>query len=117
MQCICKRKIKIYKKRQNNGSYHKKCIERPMHTHTTMSRLIDSMYCRCHMIDIEDKIVVFWTGIRNFCQLRCVYTIEQSAELKRRVCSSSKKDDIAALLGANLSNTRRENSWSIDFTR
>jgi hypothetical protein len=31
--------------------------------------------------------------------------------------SSSKKADIAALLGANLSNTRRANSSSIDFAQ
>jgi hypothetical protein len=43
------------------------------------------------------------SGIVRFHE-RCVYTIEQSA-------------DIAALLGANLSNTRRANSSSIDFAR
>jgi hypothetical protein len=40
-----------------------------------------------------------------------------SDEFARRANSSSKKTDIAALPGANLSNTRRANSSSIDFAR
>jgi hypothetical protein len=70
-------------------------------------------YCRFAWL----KLVKYAPSRLNFAR-ECKRKVPSlSDEFARQANSLSKKADIAALLVANLSNTRRANSSSIDFAR